>query len=228
MLVATYVLVHGAFGGGWQFRAVASRLAAAGHEVYRPTLTGLGERSHLLSPDIDLDTHIEDIRRVLEYEDLHEVILAGKSYGGMVVTGVAERVPERLRHVVYLDAVVPQDGQSLVGVLGPEVEQHMERVVAERGDGWRMPAGNDPESRLTDQPFQSLTQPLSVQNPAAAALPHTYIRYQNEDQGPHNAMKARVAQRAADLGWQLHEIQAEHDMEQSDPNRLAELLLTLA
>lgn len=226
--MTTYVLVHGAFGGGWQFRALAERLHAAGHEVHRPTLTGLGERSHLLNPDIDLDTHIQDIRNVLVYEDLRDVILAGKSYGGMVVTGVAEQAPERLRHIVYLDAVVPQDGQSLVAVLGPEVETRMRQIATEQGNGWRLPASREHNPRLTDHPFHTLIQPLAIQNPEAAALPHTFIRYQNDDQGPHNAMTARVVQRAGELGWQVHEIPGEHDLEQSGPDRLADLLLKLA
>jgi pimeloyl-ACP methyl ester carboxylesterase len=223
--MSIYVLVHGAFGGGWQFRRVAGRLQAAGHEVYRPTLTGLGERSHLLNPDITLDTHIQDIVNVLAYEDLRDVILVGKSYGGMVITGAAERVPERVRHIVYLDAVVPLNRQSLVKVLGPEVEAHMRKLVSEAGDGWRLPTFNAPDWRIANHPFKTLTQLLAVKNPAAAALPHTYIRYLNESQGPHNRMAERMAQRAKALGWQVLEIPAEHDLEESDPDRLADLLL---
>lgn len=226
--MAVYVLVHGAFGGGWQFRAVAAKLLTVGHDVYRPTLTGLGERSHLLNPDIDLDTHIQDIVNLLVYEDLGDVILAGKSYGGMVVTGVAERIPERLRHIVYLDAVVPQDGDSLVSVLGPEVEAHMRKLAAEHGDGWRLPTFNAPDWRIAHHPFKTLIQPLAVNNSVAAALPHTYIRYLNDGQGPHNRMAERVAQRGSALGWQVLEIPADHDLEQTDPDRLADLLLTLA
>ncbi len=222
--MATYVLVHGAMGGGWQFRAVAHKLSAAGHEVHRPTLTGLGERTHLLNPDIDLDTHIQDILGLLDYEDLREVLLVGKSYGGMVVTGVAERQPERLRHIIYLDAVLPQDGQSLVNVLGPEVETRMHQIVAEQGDGWRLPANRSHDPRLTDQPFKTLTQPVGVNSPAAAALPHTYIRCLRATEGHHERMTARVAQYAREQGWTVHEIPAEHDLEQTDPDALIALL----
>ncbi len=105
--MATFVLVHGAFAGGWYMRPLASCLQAAGHEVYRPTLTGFGERVHLASPAVDLDTHIQDIVHVLYYEDLSDVVLVGKSYSGMVITGVAERMPERLRHLIYVEAAVP-------------------------------------------------------------------------------------------------------------------------
>src|SRR5579871_2677956 len=110
--MATFVLVHGGWDGGWAWRAIANDLRAAGHEVFTPTMTGSGERVHLASPAIDLSTHVTDIANVLRYEDLYDVILVGSSYGGIVITGVAEVVPERLRQLVYLDAFVPQDGQS--------------------------------------------------------------------------------------------------------------------
>src|SRR5688500_11127625 len=102
--MATFVLVHGAWGGGWAWKRVAPLLRRQGHEVFTPTLTGLGERAHLTSRDVNLDTHIRDIENLLLYEDLENVVLVGWSYGGMVVTGVLDRVPERLAHVVYLDA----------------------------------------------------------------------------------------------------------------------------
>src|SRR5713101_2147973 len=109
----TFVLVHGAWHGGWCWRRVSDRLRKAGHQVFTPTLTGLGERSHLARPDIGIDTHIEDVAKVFELEDLNDVILVGHSYGGMIITGAAEKVVDRLRHLVYLDAMVPQDGQTV-------------------------------------------------------------------------------------------------------------------
>src|SRR6476620_6599379 len=110
--MATFVLVHGALGGGWQWRSVARHLAAHDHEVYRPTLTGLGERSHLLTPQVDLTTHIQDVLSLLQWENLEQVFLCGHSYGGVVITGVADQRPERLARLVYIDALVPEDGQS--------------------------------------------------------------------------------------------------------------------
>ena len=107
------LFVHGAWGGGWQFRKVAPLLESRGYTVYRPSLTGLGERAHLATPMVGLDTHIEDIVNVIRFENLHDVILVGHSYGGMVVTGVADRVPDRIKRVIYLDAMLPNDGDSI-------------------------------------------------------------------------------------------------------------------
>jgi pimeloyl-ACP methyl ester carboxylesterase len=121
-MMATYVLVHGGGHGGWCYQKVARLLRAAGHEAYTPTLTGLGERSHLLSPAIDLDSHITDVVALLTFEDLRDVILVGHSYGGMVITGVADRASDRVGTVVSLDAANPVNGQSLVDVAGPVIE----------------------------------------------------------------------------------------------------------
>ena len=117
----TYVLVHGSWCGGWFFDPVADRLRAAGHRVLTPTQTGLGERKHLLTRDITLDTFIDDLTNVLEYEELREVILVGHSAAGGPISGVVDRMPERIRHVVYLDAIILQNGQSLFSRIPPEV-----------------------------------------------------------------------------------------------------------
>ena len=137
--MATFVLVHPAWHGGWCWRKVTPLVRAQGHEVHAPTLTGLGERAHLADPDISLATHIEDVVNVLEFEDLRRVILVGNSSGGMVITGVADRVPERLAQVVYLDAFVPEDGQSLVDLLSADHRQAMEALVKAEGQGWMLP-----------------------------------------------------------------------------------------
>src|SRR6516162_7554187 len=113
----TFVLVHGSWAGGVVWRQLAPRLRKAGHEVYAPTLTGIGERKHLLSREIDLDTHIQDVIGVIDEEDLSDIVLVGHSYGGMVITGVADRVPEKVATLVYLDAFVPENGQSLFNLL---------------------------------------------------------------------------------------------------------------
>src|SRR5450756_375000 len=118
-MMATFVLVHGGGHGGWCYQSVARIMRSHGQEVYTPTMTGLGERAHLLSPAIDLDFQIADIVKVLDYEDLRDVVLVGHSYGGMVITGVADRATDRIGHLVYLDAATPANGQSLVDIAAP-------------------------------------------------------------------------------------------------------------
>src|SRR5262249_19832506 len=176
------------------WKRVAPIPRAAAHDVYTPTLPGLGERRHLAHPDIDLDTHVRDIVNVLEFEDLDHVVLTGHSYSGMVITGVAERVPERLAHLVYVDASVPQDGESMFGKGPSRFQAFVEEEARSRGDGWRWPLPELEElstfaslAGLTDadrrwfqskavaQPLKTLTQPLGVANPRAQAIPRTYI-----------------------------------------------------
>ena len=137
--MTTFVLVHGGWTGGWRWQHARRSLTAAGHEVFTPTLTGMGERVHLAQPGIDLQTHILDVVNVLEAEDLRDTVLAGHSYGGMVITGVAERVPERLAHLVYLDAFLPQDGETLLDLLQPQARQITDDALHRSPDGWRIP-----------------------------------------------------------------------------------------
>ena len=131
--MATFVIVHGAWSGGHAWRWVRPLLRSAGHEVFTPALTGLGERSHLASAQVDLETHVRDVVGVLEYEDLGEVVLVGRSYGGMVISGVADRVPQRLAQLVYLDAEVPMDGQSELDVLPRRSGLAMRKQPAPKG-----------------------------------------------------------------------------------------------
>src|SRR6202040_1266512 len=136
---ATFVLVHGAWHGSWCWKRVRKALQARGHDVFTPTLTGVGERSHLLSPDVNLDTHITDVVNLIRWEELSDVVLCGHSYGGCVVTGVADRLPDRIGAMVYLDAFTPEDGESLLDILpGPKRIQLLE-ATAREGEGWMMP-----------------------------------------------------------------------------------------
>jgi pimeloyl-ACP methyl ester carboxylesterase len=141
--MARFVLVHGAWHGGWCWKKVTPLLRAAGHAVYTPTLMGLGERVHLLSPDIDLATHITDIVNVIEYEDLHEVILVGHSDAAMVITGVAQCVPGRLAHLVYLDALFPMEEDrswaALVRRHQPAIAAMADAQIRESGERWLLP-----------------------------------------------------------------------------------------
>ena len=137
--MTTYVLVHGAWHGGWCWSRVARALKEAGAEVYAPTLTGLGERAHLASREVGLETHVTDVLEVLEAEDLSDVVLAGHSYAGMVVTAVADRAAPRIARLVYLDAVVPRNGQCLYDRAPAQVKAHFEEHARTGGEGWRVP-----------------------------------------------------------------------------------------
>ena len=139
--MAIIVLAHGAWSAAWVWKKMRPLMTAAGHEFFAPTYTGLGERAHLASPDNDLETHIQDVLGVLTFEDLRNVVLLGHSYGGMVATGVADRAPERLAQLIYLDAFVPDDGEALAG-FWPEAERRRRLDGVKAGDGWRV----EPES----------------------------------------------------------------------------------
>ena len=137
--MSTFVLVHPAWFGGWCWARLAPLLVANGHDVRTPTLTGLGERAHLARPEIGLETHVQDVVNVFEYEDLRDVILVGNSSAGVVITGVADRVPERIANVVYLDAFIPEDGQSMLDMIPPDRRTPMLALVESEGEGWLVP-----------------------------------------------------------------------------------------
>jgi pimeloyl-ACP methyl ester carboxylesterase len=210
------------------WRAPASLLRAAGHEVFTPTLTGLCDRVHLAHPDVDLDTHIQDIVGVLQYEDLHDVILVGASYAGMVITGVAERVPERLGHLVYVDGVVPEDGEALIDLCTPQMVAELEEKVRTQGDGWRLPADPLSELRITDHPFKTFLQPVTVGNPAAAAIPRTYICCTDKpDDWFWGPVFYSSIERVRAAGWRYHELPSGHTPMLSMPQELTDFLLEL-
>jgi pimeloyl-ACP methyl ester carboxylesterase len=171
--MASFVLVHGAWHGGWCYRAVAKMLRTKGHDVFTPTMTGLGERSHLLRRGIDLDTHIDDILNVIKWEELRDVVLCGHSYGGVVVTGVADRIPDLVKAVVYLDAFVPEDGDNVMDYLGAERQAKILRDC--EAHGGIAVAAPPPEfygvnqadiewvrRNLTPHPLGTLQQPIKL------------------------------------------------------------------
>ena len=234
--MATFVLVHGAFVGGWCWRWVAPYLRGAGHDVYCPTLTGHSERVHLASPQVDLDTHIEDVINVLHYEDLTGVVLVGWSYGGMVVAGVADRVPERIAHVVYLDSDVPRDGDTSVP---PSQHAAREELARAHGDGWRVPAPYDADDlpgelmaetrrwiaqRLTPHLLATWTQPIRLSG-AAAAIPTTYVRctvgYDPDDEDTQR-QDARIR---SEPSWCYRELAESHAAPLTAPLAVADVLL---
>jgi pimeloyl-ACP methyl ester carboxylesterase len=170
-----FVLVHGTWGGGWQWGGVAERLRARGHRVFAPTLTGLGDREHLATPETDLDTHVDDVANVLAAEELREAALVGTSYGGLVIAGVADRMPELIRGLVFLDAALPQDGKCMLDLVPADRRATVERLAREAGDGWRVPTSLVLDTgiadareraaylaRMSPHPLRSLVQPVRL------------------------------------------------------------------
>lgn len=243
--MANYVLVHGGWFGGWCWDRVVPLLQAAGHSVYTPTLSGMGDQAASLTPDIGLDTHIQDVVDLIEINDLQQVILVGHSYAGMVITGVADRIPGRIAHLVYLDAFVPRDGQSLAGTV-PILGAMLRRDADKTGDGWRVNPPRergggmfgiktDPDlslvrSKVTPQPLKTFTQPLHFTHPdALAAIPHTFIECTRR--GPVVWLMRHVVMRGSmpgGPGWSHRTIASDHMAMMIAPQATADLLLELA
>lgn len=243
--MANYVLVHGGWFGAWCWDKVVPLLQAAGHSVYTPTLTGLGEQAALLTPEIGLDTHIQDVVNLVETKDLQQVILVGHSYSGMVITGVADRVPYRIAHLVYLDAVVPRDGQSLADI-APIVGTMLRRDANKNGDGWRV---NPPRerggafgiteepdlslvrSKVTPQSLKTFLQPVHITHQdAVAAIPHTFIECTGR--GVIVWLMRRTLMRGSlppnEPGWNRRTLASGHIAMIIAPQAVADLLLEFA
>jgi pimeloyl-ACP methyl ester carboxylesterase len=220
----TFVLVHGATAGGWEWKSTGKFLTDDGHTVYRATLTGLGERMHLNSTEVDLQTHINDVVNLILFEDLKDVVLTGHSYGGMVITGVIDRIPERIRHVVYLDAAVPDGGMSLWNLFGGNGPQDPERFK----DGfmqvpWVKPDTKPPHS--VKQSIKCFNQPVSYKNPAALALPVTYVAFVPKDKSAEERAKTDKSwQRAVARGWTIKTFPGTHVAMVEDPRGVATLI----
>jgi pimeloyl-ACP methyl ester carboxylesterase len=237
--MATYVLVHGGGHGGWCYQKVKRILEAAGHEVFAPSLSGLAERSHLLSPSIDLDVHINDVVQELHYWDLHDVVLVGHSYGGMVITGVADRALGRIGKLVYLDAANPTNGQSLVDVAGPLIEAT--RPMGEIVDGVELVLLPAPEAglfygvtdpgdlawmaeRLTGHPWKCFEQKLKLINEVElGALPQYHIVCESTlaTRDPALMDTARAERR-------LWHVDTGHDLMITEPQFVADALMEIA
>jgi pimeloyl-ACP methyl ester carboxylesterase len=216
----TFVYVHGAWNGGFGLKKIEQLLRAKGHEVYRPTLTGQGERVHLASPDIDLDTHIQDIVNVIVWEDLHNVVLVGRSYGGMVISGVIDRVPDRIKRAIYIDAFLPADGESLL-----EISRTKPKV---QDDGFIAPRGGTPAKippHMVPQPGKTFTQKISLRHQEATArIPTTYIFTVDKGKRPEDDEFFKFAERAKTRGWKVLTMEADHAPENSCPEELLPLL----
>jgi pimeloyl-ACP methyl ester carboxylesterase len=235
--MATFVLVHRAWHGGWCWRKVIPFLEAAGHEVYAPTLTGLAERASELSPEVGLETHIQDIVGELQEKTLHGVILVGHSSGAMVITGVVDQVPERIAHLVYLDTFVPRNGESLADI-APMVIRLLRKQAQAHGDGYRVDSRGtygvteEPDRSwvlrsVTPQPLKTFEQPLHLKNPAiVSAKPRTHIDCTSGFF--FSLMRRLVARRAlppTEAGWRLRQLPTGHDAMITMPRELADVLL---
>ncbi|MFZ5496305.1 MAG: alpha/beta fold hydrolase [Verrucomicrobiota bacterium] len=219
----TFVLVHGATAGGWEWKRTGQCLTADGHTVYRATLTGLGERMHLNSPDIDLQTHINDVVNLILFEDLHDIVLTGHSYGGMVITGVMDRVPERIRHVVFLDAAVPDDGMSIWDLFGGGPRDPSRIVDGFMAVPWVKPDAKPPHN--VKQSVKCFNQPVSCKNPAAKALNVTYVAFVPKDKSAEERAKTDKSwQRAVARGWTIRTFPGGHVAQQEDPRGVATLI----
>ena len=193
--MATFVLVHGSFFGGWCYSRLTPFLRAAGHRVFTPTLTGLGERSHLLTEQVDLETHIQDVVNVMTWEDLNDVILCGHSSGGMAITGAADRVAQRIRALIYLDAVVPQSGDSLLDRLPAKIADGISNALAASSLPWLAPPDATPwvtrpedrtwvNSKTTPQPKRTLLQKLHLTNDYLQVALRAFVYVEG---GPHES-----------------------------------------
>ena len=234
--MATFVLVHGAWHGSWCWARVRRALVARGHQVFTPTLSGVGERSHLLSRDIDLQVHVDDVVNLIRWEGLDAVILCGHSYGGCVISGVAEAVPDRIAALVYLDAFLLEDGECLHDLL-PEEQRGMQLSLAdEHGEGWRVPPipaeifnvnARDRawvDRQCTPQPLATFQQPIRQSGGASLVSRNHFIFASGWEGTPFTGSYDRAKAR----GWMTSEIACGHDVMLDNPEALTSQLVEVA
>ncbi len=235
----TFVLLHGSWHGAWCWQRVADRLRSQGHKVTTPNQTGVGERSHLISADITLDTFVEDIVNHITHEELDDIVFVGHSFGGIPMTGVADRMPERIRHLVYLDSLILQPGKTLFSTYPPHVVEERKKQALATPGGLGLPAppatffgmkaGTDDEAwvqrRLTPQPLSLYSSPLNLNNPIGNGLPHTYIYCTD----PAIALAEPMRQWVRDQGdWGWRELATGHNAMITAPAQLTAMLLSIA
>ena len=232
--MATFVVAHGAWSAGWAWKKMRPLMRTAGHELWTPTYTGLGERAHLATPEVDLDTHIQDIVAVLETEDLNDVILIGHSYGGVVATGVADRARNRIATLIYLDAFAPKDGQAVFDLVPPEIAEKMRAGAAASPSGFGipsnpMPSDTSPEdqawasTRRLPQPVQAFSTRLKLSAEPSARRSYIYCKRI----GIGDTFGQFLA-RAKREGWPTFEIDASHNPHITTPDALFAILQDIA
>lgn len=232
--MTTVVLCHGAWGGGWCWTGVADILRDQGHRVFVPTYTGLGERAHLASPDVDLSTHIQDVRALIEWERLDQFVLAGHSYGGMVISGVADKEWRKITRLIYLDAFLPGEGQCLNDLTSPERAAAAQAAADEHGDGWLLPR---PPGSISDtmpaegrqwieslsrpHPLKSMTEKLSLAGNHLKIADKVYVLASENPGSPFHQFAERTR---AEEGWTTLELPTHHHIFQSMPAETAAIL----
>lgn len=235
--MATFVLVHGAWHGGWCWQKVREILEQHRHRVFTPTLTGSGERAHLISADITLDTLTRDVANLLHYEELKDVILVGHSFGGTLISAVAEAVPDRVRQLVYFDAAILENGESMFSRMSPELAAQRRQLAQQSSQGLSLPLPDaaslgirEPQHwnflarRLTPQPLSSYDSPLRLKSQPGHGLPCSYIACTAPAYGPLAWARAR----AREYGWPIIPIAAGHCAMVSAPQALSVLLMQLS
>lgn len=214
-----FLLVHGAWSGGWDYAKVDSILSAKGDVVYRPTLTGLGERVHLSNANINLSTYISDIVNVIKYENLHNIILVGHSYGGMVISGVAEQLPDRISQLIYLDAMVPNNGESARTVCGELWDKMMVPNIKDSVLAYPFGVPNSTPPADVSQPLKTFTEPLTISNPLVKKIPTAFISMtKNGESNPYTDKMGVV--KARERRWKIYTFEGGHYSMREQPENL--------
>ncbi len=236
--MSTFVLVHGAMHGGWCWRDVRPLLERVGHVVHTPTLTGQGDRRHLLTPEVGVTTHVDDLTELLWFEDLHDVHLVLHSYAGILAGPVADTAHDRIGRITYVGAFLTRSGECLLDVEPPDTAARYRDLAANEGDGWRVPASDaflaqwgvtDPAlrglvaPRLTDFPFRAVTDPTTFDEAVLSAITQAYVRHTDP---PLPSLDGSFA-RALDAGWPTYDIATSHDLMLTAPAATAALLLEI-
>ena len=231
----TFVLVHGAWHGGWCWRRVSDRLEKLGHKVFTPTLTGVGERSHLIGPNVNLSTHVTDIVNLIQWEDLSDIVLCGHSYGGMVISGVAEKMAAAIRSIVFLDAFVPENGDAVINLTGPMVQKALQGAL-EKGDLGVPPRPAEAfgvnaadrawvDAKCVPQPVGTFTEKMTLTGARERIGKKAYIRAASYANPGFDQALERLKNNAA---WRTYGVPCGHDVMVDMPERLTEILLEVA
>jgi pimeloyl-ACP methyl ester carboxylesterase len=233
--MTTFVLVHGAWHGGWCWSRVVERLWARGHRAYAPTLTGLGDRAHLFSGDVDLTTHVTDVVNLLRYDDLRDVVLCGHSYGGCVIAGVIEREPERIASAVFLDAFIPRDGESVFDIV-PEAQRTRQLDATARAGGIGIPPiashhfrVNEADQALVDarcvpQPVGTFGEAIRLTAAQDRVTRRSFVRASIYPSPTFDRFRGEAAER----GWTVYDVASGHDVMLDAPDRLTDILIAEA